>query len=277
MTSVEGDAEVTPIQASPEPTDVDADWPTDLYGGVLADEELGRRTLRLFLESEKWIHRRVESVSFSDDQTVVRRVSVDFTVPRSAPEMALPRGRSARLLPIAIIRKANLVSFDLRDSNGRALPLPVLRQNQKLTFAMLKGCARVMLSSDLDEEVKSKLEKISSGKKHETAQVISEVNKFNPVGGACCGQWHRLLHDVAFCALLRRLAYSFILFVAVEEKAGARVLLKYEYKRPHLGRYKEKSQCFSVVDPRSTKVYRSGDWLGISSIHYADASRAAAL
>lgn len=42
---------------------------------------LGGALALLLLEPRKWMHRRVETVSFVDERSLQRRVSVDLTVP----------------------------------------------------------------------------------------------------------------------------------------------------------------------------------------------------
>src|SRR5207253_300019 len=47
--------------------------------------QCGLRILLLVTTSPAWVFRRVERVSFHDDRTVLRRVTVDFEIPPAAP------------------------------------------------------------------------------------------------------------------------------------------------------------------------------------------------
>jgi hypothetical protein len=83
--------------------------------------------------------RRVESIQFVDDRTVRRRVSVDYTVPREAVVLRVGDGQLVRILPLALMRRKNMVNFDFRDHDGRPTPLLGLRENQALTLAVVRA------------------------------------------------------------------------------------------------------------------------------------------
>lgn len=71
----------------------------------------------------EWVHRRVESIELVDERIVRRRVSIDFD-PGELGE--LPR---SPLAPIALLAKQVLTRFDLRDEEGRSVPLASSEQN----------------------------------------------------------------------------------------------------------------------------------------------------
>jgi hypothetical protein len=107
----------------------------------------GLRLLHLWLNSRDWVRRRSESVTFIDDRTVRRHVTIDFIVPDYAPLLSLG-GRDLHTLPIAMAQKKSLINFDLRDYAGAALSLLGLRQQQNLTAAVLKGLAATLPGKD---------------------------------------------------------------------------------------------------------------------------------
>src|SRR5215469_17287434 len=89
--------------------------------------ECGRRLLLLLLRSSSWVSHRTEHVSFRDDRSVVRRVTVEFHVPEQAPVFRGDDEQAYSLVPLSVMRRKTLVNFELRDDDGRAVVLPSLR------------------------------------------------------------------------------------------------------------------------------------------------------
>jgi hypothetical protein len=108
-------------------------------------KECGRRLLLLLLESSSWVSHRTEHVSFRDDRSVVRRVTVEYFVPEQAPVFREDDGQTYRLVPLSVMRRKTLVNFELRDDGGKSVVMPTLRQNQAITESMLLACADATL------------------------------------------------------------------------------------------------------------------------------------
>ena len=102
--------------------------------------------LQLFISSSAWVVRRVEHVTFLDECTIRRGVSIDYVPPPGAVTLRRPGGQHVQVLPLAIMRRKSLVNFDLRDHEGGALPLLGLRQNQALTLAVVRSWAAATLA-----------------------------------------------------------------------------------------------------------------------------------
>lgn len=102
--------------------------PTDL--GTRAPELIGMGEVLLLLISEwsRWLERRVETVRFLDADTVSRNVSVDFISPQ-VPTFLARTNEDVTFVPLGTLLKRELVSFDLRDEEGRPMPLLSGRQN----------------------------------------------------------------------------------------------------------------------------------------------------
>ncbi len=75
-----------------------------------------------FLLDAPWLRRRVETVSFLDVDTVLRRNTLDVGIAevREATTRA-PMYPQRPLVPLAVLRKDLLLDFDLRDRHGSAL------------------------------------------------------------------------------------------------------------------------------------------------------------
>jgi hypothetical protein len=116
---------------------------TDGQRAFLHSRELRAFGLILFAlmaDWKSWVARRVETVTFADPDTVRRRVSVDFTVPKLPPVLELD-SPPLRFLPLALLRKRRLTNLDLRDEHGCALPLLTRRANGPLAAAALVEAA----------------------------------------------------------------------------------------------------------------------------------------
>jgi hypothetical protein len=78
-----------------------------------------------------WINRRVEQLEFLDTRAIRWRISVDFVIPEAAPLITDVGGGDFKLVPITSLAKTDLVAFDLRDEDGRALWLPTSEETGK--------------------------------------------------------------------------------------------------------------------------------------------------
>src|SRR5688572_17799024 len=91
-----------------------------------------------------WMLRRVENFKLLDDRTVERRTSFDFKLPGAI------EGRSTTALtvvPLTTLDKEKLVGFDLRDEEGRSLPVLDTRDNEMVAGAALAALAESVLDA----------------------------------------------------------------------------------------------------------------------------------
>lgn len=197
-------------------------WPREAYEALKDDERQGIRALDLLINSHQWVHRRVESVTFQDDRTVRRRVSADFSIPRSAPRVRVD-AQQFSLIPLTLLRKRTLVNFDLRDEDGKAIPLLSLRQTQALTKSMLRAWAKAVLEpSTITDGVCGHVDAIAAGTQRQLEAALDTMQN----GG---GQLAELWHDPRFRAVLNKLRENFVLFVPLTASSGSRRVVKYSY------------------------------------------------
>jgi hypothetical protein len=124
---------------------------TETYGHEIAPQPLsvedyhhGFVSLNLIGTWDDWIKRRVESIQFESDMTVRRRVSVDFRLRTWLPEPILTwNGQRVHYIPIALLNKEPLLSFDLNDETGRAVPLLTRKKNAAIAAASLVAMAQL--------------------------------------------------------------------------------------------------------------------------------------
>jgi hypothetical protein len=216
-------------------------WPGDPACWCdLSDCQLcGLTMLQLFVNSSAWVIRRVEHVTFLDECTVRRGVSIDYVPPPNAITLCRPGGQRVRVLPLAIMRRKSLVNFDFRDSDGRALPLLGLRQNQALTLAAVRAWAAATLdqqSETLSHEVDEFLDDVVAGDQTELWRAYKRM--WAAEDGT---QLQRLGKDQLFRVMLDRLANSFVLYALHDGPQGERRVIKFSYNEPLTLRYAKAS------------------------------------
>lgn len=104
---------------------------------------IGLMTARLLNPWSRWVHRRVERITFCDEDALNRDVSIDFTLPIWFHELreTPPCGLKRQLVPLGFLRKGPLVNFGLRNERDESLPLLTRPQNAQVSEAILKVLA----------------------------------------------------------------------------------------------------------------------------------------
>src|SRR5205823_6557559 len=99
----------------------------------------GVRGAALLEREERWIHRRVESMTLGPDLLVRRRLSIDFTVPADLHEIRVGGGNEIlSYLPLSVLRKwPPLWNLDIEDEWRRPLPLLTSIENGIVDAAAL--------------------------------------------------------------------------------------------------------------------------------------------
>jgi hypothetical protein len=246
-------------------------WPRDpaCWRDLSVCQVCGLTMLQVFVKSSDWVVRRVEHVTFLDECTVRRGVSIDYVAPSNAVALSRPGGHCARVLPLAIMRRKSLVNFDFRDHDGRALPLLGLRQNQALTLAVVRAWAAASLDEQTETvspEVDEFLDDVIAGDQTELWRAYKRMWAAEP--GT---QLQRLGIDHLFRVMLDRLANSFVLYGLHDGPAGERQVIKFSYDEPLTLRYSEagyratRDVAGKRQDEDATTWLRSLGWTTLSA------------
>src|SRR2546423_13776864 len=104
---------------------------------------LGFQALQLLGNWSAWIFRRVESISYQTASSVRRRVSVDFRLREDlfADPIYTWGADAIQYVPLAQLKKQNLVQLDVHDEEGRALPVMTRRKNAGVAAGTLIALA----------------------------------------------------------------------------------------------------------------------------------------
>jgi hypothetical protein len=181
------------------------------------DLDLGREIVWRLLSPKSWIHRRVESVRFLDENTLRREVSVDCDVD-------WPTGGVA-LLPLARIGKRPLVSFDLRDEAGNALPVLTTNENGHVAWSALVAAAQAVLGAEVPSSIRISLRSVvflDPALRGATLKAVRELEIDKSAR-------QELFERPGFSGLFESLARGFLLVTPVAHPEAGRRIFKYAY------------------------------------------------
>lgn len=193
----------------------------------LGEEDLAVGVITEFYRSREWIHRRVESLTFLDGTTFMRKVSLDFTIPAKCPQLSVPGGATYSLAPVSLLKKKPLVEFSLRGPNDSTMFNLTAEQNGAISLAALVALAAV--HGSVSKGVEEHLRRIvfSDPKKglQEYESFISPADE-DPDGPAKSA----IVADAPTKWLLRQLAENFLFVLVLDQPRGTRTVVKYSHR-----------------------------------------------
>lgn len=172
----------------------------------------GAEIRQMLTYTDSWVHRRVEQIAFVDDETVSRRVSVDFQLPQCYVEAT--QGKRW-YVPLALLKKGTLlVDFDLRDEEGRVLPLVTSQKAHQIGSAVLINAASTVLEKarrSLGVELAQDLQKVPPCEPEDAEEAIRRV-----LEPRSADDDRRILrNDPLIEPLIRDLAETFLVLVPI--------------------------------------------------------------
>jgi hypothetical protein len=209
---------------------------------------------------------------------VVREVTVEFQVPEMAPVFRGDDGQAYSLVPLSVMRRKTLVNFELRDDNGKPVPLPSLRQNQAITESVLLACAdatleranrRTRASAISNPEVAAFIHEVVSGDQQHLTAAYKSLSD-----GTAAPAVLNLAGRRMFKAILDRLADNFVLWVMTPAEAPRRRTLKFCCDEPLHLFYREPGftgktyQLGDKLKPWCPIVWRSALGLATTRIRF---------
>ena len=191
-----------------------------------AQRRIGSMNALLVLRWHEWIHRRVEVLTFEDEDVVRRSNSVDFTVPSWYFKEVDARDSVRAVLPLTLLRKGTLVNFILRDECDCALPLLSTEQNGAVAEATLLSMAEAVLGTDVPNGIRSDIKLVTEQDASRAEQGLNQL--FGQQDGVA-GE-RRLLGDRrSFRSLAKSLAGSFLAMIAMDAQARSRRVVHFAY------------------------------------------------
>jgi hypothetical protein len=210
--------------------DDDLDEPGRAVLTALADDMVGFWLGIGVAAPNEWVHRRVETISFADNETVRRKVSVDLTIGSHTPEVSFGLTKY-RLVILALLEKRTLSSLDVFDEAGRTLPILTTQQNGVLAGQVLCSIAKALVrpadTSSLESDLKyialspRELAEARQAELIERLNALDDDDPLKPLSGM-----------PVFTDFLRNLASNFVLVTLVSGGIGERRILKFAYHSP---------------------------------------------
>jgi hypothetical protein len=213
---------------------------------------IGAMTARLILSWERWIHRRVERITFCDADALRRDVSVDFTLPNwfhdrreagrrvgVARTFAQLRARSKasvvrrQLVPIGFLRKGVLVNFSLRDESDVSLPLLNAPQNTQVSEAVLVSIASRALEGPVPSAIRCDIRDLVRADHDLTRRPSLAQNAYKKLfetRDAALAERERLEQHQAFSSTASTFLGHFLALAIVELHRYQRRILHFSYE-----------------------------------------------
>lgn len=200
-------------------------WPSDLVR--YPDRKRGQQVFLQIQLIEQWVHRRAERVTFLDDQTIRRQISVDFELPNGLPatdsEVSVDY-----LVPLALLRKVPLIGFDLRDEAGASVPVLTRHQNGQVAWSVLIAYAEAITidpgeGEGLPDSLLDELKSISTDPPDEAERCARRLHESNSE------ILRPLMDDEVFANLISDFTNNFLLLAVLPADSPKRRVLKFSY------------------------------------------------
>lgn len=195
---------------------------------------------RLVLEPATWIHRRVESISFTDRLTVKRRLSIDFTIPGESVPLSGSSGSAEPAefwLPVALLRKwPPLMKLDLTSGGGDPLPLLTTGKNREVDAAVLKALWKDRFEVDaLPDEMTTALDTVARSSRSEATAAVLDARRALIARALTEGDGAEAFARERvdpFLAVAATLAENSVFWARVTGRPGERQLVKVAFEDP---------------------------------------------
>jgi hypothetical protein len=200
---------------------------TDALPGPLC-AEMGRRLLLAELTFADWVLRRVETIQFERQRSVSRKISVQFIVPADAPVFRRSNGQKVYLVPLSIMRRRTLVSFEMEDESGARLPMLGIRVAQQLDASiMLAAAASTSTAWAADARVHEFIKDVVVGTVDKVERRVKQVEAKKLVEPL-----DELVERPLFRAVFERLRRNFSLYVLLDVAKGRHRTLHLSFDEP---------------------------------------------
>ncbi|HEX9312451.1 MAG TPA: hypothetical protein VGA30_06450 [Actinomycetota bacterium] len=162
-------------------------------------------------------------MTFQDDVSVQRTLTIDFELPDEPPPW---RSSDPYVIPLTLVRKEVLWSYDLTDEAGAVVPLLTFEQDCRLAWSALVVGAEGLLGRPLPAETREELlglvRELPSDAKSRLAHVLAVDGPFGS----------QTQSNEAFVGLLDDLRSNFALLVPVSYSGSRRRVMRVSYTQP---------------------------------------------
>lgn len=216
------------------------------------NSDLGAAVFNLLID---WDHvlRRVETVDLVSEYSVRRRVTIDVDVPTvldclssflESGAITPARPRPHIYAPVGLLRKDLLVDFDMRDGDGRAIPVLPRVDDSYVALCLIYHAARQLLTDEMMPGIVTKLYSIAYVFPEQDIDVAKLAEglpdplptewRHDPSwenSSMEVAQWSTLLATTEFRYLLAQFTTNFLLLAPIRSEADVSIV-KYAYQSP---------------------------------------------
>lgn len=198
------------------------------------EQRIGIQNAALMLDRVSWVVRRREAIEISDETSLRRQITVDFSLPELLPdetplEEFPDRGHCAPLLVLPK-KPSNFMSFDLIDDKGNTMPLPARLENARISAATLQAMATRVLGREPAEGLSKQLNDIARAKAA-PGELLAEELLSSPAARSGSGELRELATHPRFRWWLFTLSHSSIVMVP-SGSPGSRTIIKLSFREP---------------------------------------------
>jgi hypothetical protein len=195
-------------------------------------------------ERSKWIHRRVEQITFPlpSDRVYRRDISIDFTIPEVDPVGT--QSNALYYAPLSLLERwPPLLRLDIRNPEGKPLPLLTSDQNARADAALLRAVAAEVLKRSglsLTAELEEMLDRLAGLRRSLRQQPAREriltgtlLSLIPPDSlGNRPAEMEALAADNLFVELAGAMPRTTVLWLGVKGTPGERQVVKLSYDAP---------------------------------------------
>ena len=227
---------------------------------------LGQYVVSL-LQDPSWVRRRVETIRFVDEDTVLRNVTLDVDLGVITARTPVPYLTSTRPVILTTLTKELLVDFDLRDGDGKALPIATRFEDSDWAFqALLAQTAADPEDHQAASKIAPHLYAITKcfpaveDSPDDPGRLVSWKTP-DEWGREEYDSWDRLLRNEEFTRLLLEFTFNFLLITRLPPAPSIQ-LVKFAYRTNfEFHRY----SVWEKLSVRSTQVALRVPTLGTST------------
>jgi hypothetical protein len=208
--------------------------------------------------SSSYIRRNVETIEIKSAYFARRRLTVDLQLPTD-PDIGEPvtDGKRIYWVPVtSILKHPPRSNIDLRDEQGRAVPLLTREENAAISVAALQVGARDVLGKEPAPLLADLLRElvVEGGIGADLPYVLARVGLLDAGADLDQGRGQALAES------LRVLAGNSLVWVAIAAEPGARRVIKFHYDielgRPSLRRQRPGKRKYLIYGEESKSIFR---------------------
>lgn len=227
----------------------------DRYDSYAANFDLGAAIVTLIGDWSRWVHRRTEEVDITDSCMRPRRVTIEFTLPRTLKHPGGLDLGPVHYVPLTTLHKRRITNLSLIDESNAQMPILTQHLSGAVGTAALTFVAKVAYATrasggTLDEEALSKearaveippmllklIGDTAALRRSQAVEAWKEIRDAAENPDSPLSEWAtRLVEDQSFKELALELANAYLIVTPVPAGTDRRRVLTLSYEESSVG------------------------------------------